>query len=141
MEYSGRSLNIHEWECAGSNSTVSVSFRDAMKAARRSHLYKFRTGAAIYDGRWNLLSMGWSHIPTSPLVTTPRSKHAEHHAIERCSEIQRARYITVATISRRGNVTCAAPCPSCYALLRRYDLIVRYTDWFNKAPILPSDRV
>lgn len=95
------------------NVTTSGLFVDALGAAERSSIYKFHTGAAIYDKDGKLLSIGWSHVPPGRLSTTPWSKHAEHHAISRLAPDAVPHTIVIATITKKGNITLGRPCKHC----------------------------
>lgn len=93
-------------------------WEDALKAAKRSTIKRFKTGAAIYDKNGHLLATGCSHVPEQSLSSTPWSKHAEHDAIHRAGPaIRDAHSIVIATLSKKGNVTSALPCESCARLI------------------------
>lgn len=97
-----------------------IDFNDALKAAKRSTIRKFQTGAAIYDRHGNLLATGCSHVPEFRLCSTPWSRHAESDALRRCHNLNDAHTIVIATISRKsGNVTSGKPCPACAKELSR----------------------
>jgi deoxycytidylate deaminase len=92
---------------------------DAARAALRSTIKTHKTGAAIYDRKMRLLSIGWSHVPEGVLVETPWSKHAELHAWERCPRPERpyADSIVIVTITKNGYITMGAPCDACANLI------------------------
>lgn len=94
----------------------------AIQVARRSTIRRHKTGAVITDSKGNVISVGWSHVPSYSLKDTPFSMHAEHHAILRAAQSKRSvrnGRIYIATIaSKSGNVTSAKPCNVCAALLR-----------------------
>jgi deoxycytidylate deaminase len=110
-------------------------FEVAINAAKRSSIRKFKTGAAIYDSRWRLLSIGWSHVPEGTLDRTPWSKHAELHAWERAASFQDSAFIIViATLTAKGNITCGAPCSACAMMLAATPINkIYYTQRFNNA--------
>lgn len=96
-----------------------MTFDDAIRAARRSSVRRFKTGAAIYDFRGNLLAIGWSHPSAERWTATPFSMHAEHHAIARLVPGADPRAIVIATISKKGNITVGRPCADCARLILR----------------------
>lgn len=96
-------------------------FKDAIYAARRSQVKKFKTGAALYSSRGRLLNFGWSAARNMNLCSTYYSQHAEHHCLHRVRH--RCLYgatMVIVTISKRGNYTSGIPCQSCMNLLLKY---------------------
>jgi deoxycytidylate deaminase len=91
---------------------------EAIRIAKRSPIRTHKTGAVIYDNKGGIISRGWSH-PTTALVTTPRSMHAEMHAIMRAPPgTLRGSTIAVATLTRSGHITSGKPCCSVLKLIQ-----------------------
>lgn len=112
------------------------AFRIAENAAKRSRLKHHRTGAALFDKKGRLIEVGWSHtISPGSLTTTPWTKHAEHHAIERASKILSldvCETIVVVTLTRSGNLTMAAPCDACRKKINDTNIKnVIYSEWIR----------
>jgi deoxycytidylate deaminase len=102
---------------------------EAAKIASRSCIRTHKTGAIIADKWGNIISNGWSHVPTQRIKK--RSLHAELHALARGrhSKDLRGAYCYVATLGgKSGNVTDARPCLHCAIALRAAGIIVvRFT--------------
>lgn len=90
----------------------------ALYAASRSSIRKFKTGAAVMH-KGEVLEIGWSHVSGILYDTTPYSIHAEHHCISRLRDIPEGAEIYIATLSRKGNITTSAPCPSCQNIINK----------------------
>jgi deoxycytidylate deaminase len=96
-----------------------MSIQHAIKIAQRSTNRTHRTGAVITDKHGQFISAGWSHQSQHIYVQTPRSMHAEMHAIIRARPGSlRDAVIYVATLTGRGNnITMSRPCKVCESLL------------------------
>lgn len=93
----------------------------AVYAARRSGIYKFKTGAALVKDN-KVVEIGWSHVGEIAWSKTPWSTHAEVHAIRRAGPLAAGCDLYIATISRKGNITMAYPCNSCEDYLRNTEI-------------------
>lgn len=91
----------------------------AIKIAKRSTNRTHRTGAVITDKHGEFISCGWAHQSQHIYKQTPRSMHAEMHAIVRARPgTLVGAVIYVATLTGRGNnVTLSRPCCVCSSLL------------------------
>lgn len=101
-------------------------FADAIRAAQRSTIRTHKTGAAIYARNGDLLTIGWSHVTRPVWTETPWFMHAEHHALVRLATHRWTKgdpyRITVATLTRGGDVTCGNPCAACARKLEAYGI-------------------
>lgn len=101
----------------------------AEHAARRSTLKRHKTGAAIFSKN-GLIQTGWSHVSHINLKQTPRSMHAELHAIIRSAKYGRVPLkdttIYVVTLTPGGNRTVSAPCPCCQIILNELEMEAVY---------------
>lgn len=90
----------------------------ACKVAERSPQKRFRTGCVLLTSKWDILSVGWSHLSDLRMKQT-WSIHAEHHALLRIPRPKREELSMafIATLTARGNLTSARPCTSCAELL------------------------
>jgi len=101
----------------------------AKKAARNGH-GKFRLGAAIYDKKGKLISVGWNKPKTHPKYGSHlfNKIHAEGDALIKAlrkTKTLKGAYIVV--YRHRGNM--AKPCPCCENMLREAGIErVYYTD-------------
>jgi deoxycytidylate deaminase len=112
---------------------VTALFADAIRAAHRSTILRHKTGAAIYDAKGNLVSVGWSHVPEMTFKKTPFSMHAEHHACRRAGHVMDAHSIIIVTIARKsGNITSGAPCSVCLDMLVQQGFKeIHYSEAYN----------
>lgn len=103
--------------------TTNYYIEQAISAARRSSQRKYRTGAVIVKHKERWAVNGWSHVPNYTLKHTPRSMHAELHAILRAARIgltTQDTSIYIATLTDSGLLaTTSAPCGACEVALRK----------------------
>jgi deoxycytidylate deaminase len=104
----------------------------AKKASENGH-GKFQLGAAIYDKKGRLISVGWNKPKTHPKYGSfiYKTIHAEGDALIKALKTRQSlkgAYIVV--YRKRGNR--AKPCPCCEAMLREAGIEkVYYTDGPN----------
>lgn len=96
----------------------------AVTVASRSPFTRFRTGCVLTSLDAHEV-VGWSH-PSELRLASYLSIHAEMHAMMRADPLHVRRYDAafIATLTRKGNTTFAAPCVECASNLR--DFGVRY---------------
>ena len=106
---------------------------ETIKIAKRSSLYKFKTGAMIVKDD-EIVSRGWSHR-SETIRHSYLTVHAELHAVMRgIREDIDGGTIYVVTMSRVGNITSARPCSECARLLKDSgvtDVIYSHRDGFR----------
>jgi cytidine deaminase len=112
----------HHTDRCPDKSSRELTFKDALRAAHRSQLKRHRTGAAVYDSKGELLSIGWSH-PCMMYSTTTRSQHAEHHALGRLPYGAVPHTVVIVTLTKADKFAKSShPCESCRSLLDKYDV-------------------
>ena len=104
----------------------------AAKAACKSDMRQFKTGAIIAS-RGRIESVGYNSNGTHPIAARlgyhGARIHAELRAIVRCKNRPEGLDIYVVRILANG-VSCAKPCPLCFALIVESGIRrIYYTDW------------
>jgi pyrimidine deaminase RibD-like protein len=120
------------WSAKGALTTLYMSKKHQLGklaaecAARRSPLFRFKTGCAfIKDDDPDNVIMGWSHRGAQ-LTQTPWSTHAELHAAQRARWSRDLEGATayICTLTKSGNMTSGRPCnESCFPLIRRLGFV------------------
>ena len=107
---------------------VKRGLRAAVSAARSSHFYAHRVGAAIFKGA-AVISLGCNLAKTHPQSPDCYSTHAEFSAILKGKDVRGAS-LFVARLTRTNKVSCAKPCESCQQLIEKAGISrVFYTNY------------
>jgi len=104
------------------------------KRASENGYGKFQLGAAIYDKKGKLISVGWNKRKTHPKYGSfiYNRIHAEGDALIKALRSRKSLDGAYIVVYRKGG-NRAKPCPCCEAMLREAGIeTVYYTDGQNK---------
>lgn len=117
----------------------------AIESAVFSDFPTFKLGAALYSRR-KLISVGWNHTKTHPLLfqgskhRRQESRHAEFSVLLGVPKhLVVGSTVFVARVTKGGRVSMAKPCPSCQNLLKTAG--VRKVYYSNPEGIMEEYRV
>jgi deoxycytidylate deaminase len=100
--------------------------RAAVKAAKRSTINSYKTGAVIFDKHHNIKSIGVSHIPLGDPPNGKRSVHAEDDALSKIKHIKDRKELNILVFTLNHNcsnvVGSSRPCLGCARRLTRANL-------------------